>query len=238
MRFDSEYVYFDIEDIAKMKFKKITGHSFVGLIGYDNFNKVGDTLLYMHNILPNVVDPKWLKRGDYAEELVHKVYKRDYPDNVIVRYDDKKAINYDNFENIYLNLGGIIDLEDLSINKIIEVKSKSMKDYDRIDKVKPLNEVYQGLLYTFLRKYDDLTMEWIFFDSESENLLFEGKKPNTNKNLKRISFDIKCNHDEMKQLCQKALKIVHNFRKEYRIKLSDISPKNIELLKKIKMEEK
>ena len=231
MKIDNEYIIFEENDIKKMKFKKVTGHSFVGLIGYDSFNKVGDTLLYMHNILPNIVDSKYFKRGEYAEEIIYKVYQRDYPKDEIIRYEDKKAINYDNFEMIYTNLGGIIDIENLSQNKIIEVKSKSMKDYEKIQNVKPLHEVYQGLLYTFLRHYDDLTMEWVFFDEESENLLFNGEKPKTNKNLKRISFDIKCDHDEMKQLCQKALRIVMNFRKEFKIKLSDISPKNIELLK-------
>lgn len=232
MRFDDEYVYLECDDIAKLKFKKVTGHSFVGLIGLDQYNKPGDTLLYMHGILPNVVDPKYLKRGDYAEEIVLKVYKRDFKDDDIVRYDDKKAINYDNFKDDYINLGGIIDIENLTKKEIIEVKSKSMKDYEKINQIKPLNEVYQGLLYTYLRKYDKLTMEWIFFDEESENALFNDGRPKTNKNLKRISYSIKCNHNEMSGLCQRALKVVKKFRQDYKIKLSDISPKNIELLKK------
>lgn len=232
MKFDDEYVYLECDDIAKLKFKKVTGHSFVGLIGFDPYNKPGDTLLYMHNILPNVVDPKYLKRGDYAEEIVLKVYKRDYPEDVIIRYDNKEAIKYDNFKDQYINLGGIIDIENITKNTIIEVKSKSMKDYEKINQIKPLNEVYQGLLYTYLRKYKQLVMEWVFFDEESENAVFEGKRPKTNKNLKKISYPIECNHDEMKKLCAKALKVVQNFRRDYKIKLSDISPKNIELLKK------
>lgn len=232
MRFDNEYVIFECEDIAKMKFKKVTGHSFVSLIGFDPYKTPADALLVMHNIIQETVDPKYLKRGDFAEEIVLKTYKRNYPDDIIIRYDDKKAIDYDNFKETYINLGGIIDIEMINKHRIIEVKSKSMKDYDKINMVKPLNEVYQGLLYTFLRKYDDCTLEWIFFDEESEKAIFEGRKPETLKNLKRISYDIKCDKEEMTKLCNKALKVVKDFRQNYKLKLSDISPKYLEILKK------
>ena len=230
MRIDNEYIYFEPNEVPKMN-KKITGHSFVDLLGFNPYTKVGDALLVLHGIIKSQVDEKWLRRGDFAEDLVMKVYKRDFPNSILFHYKDKKAIDYDNFKMLYKDFGGIIDIEDATLFKIIEVKSKNIKDYEKIQNVKPLHEVYQGLFYAFLRGYEDCTMEWVFFDDESENLIFEGKQPKTLKNLKKESYPIKVNKQEMKQLCNKSFVIVRDFRKNLKIALKDISPKILNELK-------
>lgn len=218
MKIQNEYLVLEEEDIHKMKIKKISGHSFVGLIGLDKYKKVGDVLLEMHGFIKSEVDPKWLKRGQLAENIVLKVYERNHK---CITYD-KKIINYDNFQT-YKNCGGLIDIEIPSENTLIEVKSKSMKDYEKICEKQPEVEIYQALYYGYLRGYKEITMEWIFFDKETEEEVFSGKKPTTLMNLKRLSKKFSVDENEIKQLIVKALKIVQIFRNEKRILLSDIS---------------
>ena len=103
-------------------------------------------------------------RGDFAEQIVKKIYERDGYNCTTY---DKKQIKYDNFyDDRYFS--GIIDIELIDNNTLIEVKSKSMKDYDKIVKYPPKHEIYQGLMYGFLRGYESIIMEWIFFDETTE----------------------------------------------------------------------
>ena len=76
-------------------------------------------------------------------------------------------------------------------------------------------------------------MEWDFFDEESENLLFQGQKPKTLKNLKRISKEFVVDYDEMANMCYLAQEIVTDFRKTLTIALEDISEENIFIIQKM-----
>lgn len=220
MKIENGYLVFDTEnELKKIKYKKISGHNFVELIGFNKFSKPGDTLLTMYKFIETSVDQKYLFRGDLAEQIVKSVYKRD--GHICTTYD-KEKINYDNFQdNNYFS--GLIDIELIEENTLIEVKSKSMKDYDYIIKYPPKQEIYQGLMYGFLRNYKYITMEWIFFDEESENEIFQGKKPTSLKNLKRYSKTYEVNENEMKQLLNTAYAIVRDFVNSKRIPINLIS---------------
>ena len=209
---------------APINKQKITGHSFVGLIGFDPFKSIGDTLLTMHKIVKEEVDPKWLKRGNFAEKVILTVYQREHK---CVTYDPKQ-IHYDNFS--LENFGGLIDIELPEERTLIEVKSKSMKDYDYITFKQPQQEVYQGLYYGFLRGYSTITMEWVFFDEKTEDEIFNDKAPTTLKYLKKFSKTYTVNHDVMKDLLTRAYQINKEFEETGRINLNWVSNKMLEKL--------
>lgn len=227
MRIENGYLIFDEEkEINKLEFKKINGHNFVELVGLNQFSKVGDTLIKMFGFVKEEIDKKWLIRGDFAEQIVKSVYTRD--GHICTTYD-KEKINYDNFQdNKYFS--GVIDIELLDENTLIEVKSKSMKDYDKILKYPPKNEIYQGLMYGFLRNYNHIIMEWIFFDEQTENEIFVGKNPTTLKNLKKEKVVYNVDREEMKALMNNAYKIVKDFVNTKKISLDLISEKTLEKL--------
>lgn len=220
MRIDNGFLIFDNNDeIKKLEFKKINGHNFVELVGMNKFSKVGDVLIKMFGFIKSEVDKKYLIRGDFAEQIVKAVYERD--GHICTTYD-KIKVNYDNFkDNNYFS--GLIDIELLEENTLIEVKSKSMKDYDNIIKYPPKNEIYQGLMYGFLRNYKSIIMEWIFFDEQTEQEIFLGKKPTTLKNLKKYKKVFDVDYDEMRTLLNTAYIIVANFLKTKKISLDLIS---------------
>lgn len=199
--------------------RKIFGHSFVGLCGLDPFNKIGDTLLIMHKLIKKDVPIKYLRRGDFAENIIKRVYERD--GHKCTTYD-KKEIEYDNFKELKY-FGGIIDIELLEEKTLIEVKSKSMKDYDNIIKNIPKQELYQGLYYGFLRKYETIIMEYVFFDEKTEQEIFEDKKPTTLKNLKKHNAIVHINYIEMNNLLTQALKLNKAFEENKKISLNLIS---------------
>lgn len=213
-------------DTTSLKKKKITGHSFVGLLGVDPFKTIGDTLLTMYKIVEEKVDEKYLRRGDWAEAIVKKVYERD--GFTCVTYD-KEKINYDNFKDNE-DFGGLIDIDLPNERTLIEVKSKSMKDYDKILFNQPKQEVYQGIYYGHLKNYDKVILEWVFFDEQTEKEIFEGKKPTSLKGLKKISKTYKVNHEQMEEALNRTRAINDNFYRTGLISYDAISDKNLKAL--------
>lgn len=224
MKIENGYLVVDPSEIKK--FKKITGHSFVQLIGIDPFTKVGDCLLTMHGLYKEKIDEKWLKRGDFAERVVQRVYKRD--GHIITTYK-KEEVNYDNFQD-NLWFGGLLDIELLEEKTLVEVKSKSMKDYDFIVKNPPLQEIYQGLYYGYLRDYDHITMEWVFFDKQTEEEIFNDLPVTTLQNLKKYSKTFAINRDSMKEKLDQARNVLIEFRETGKIHISNISDKVLNYL--------
>ena len=201
------------------KFKKIGGHNFVELLGMNPYSKVGDTLLRMFKVIKSDIDAKWLLRGDFAEGIVRGVYERDGHRTVVY---DKKKCNYTNFPKSS-EITGLIDIELPDEKTLIEVKSKSMKDYDKIMNEPPKSEIYQGLLYGYMRNYKYITMEWIFFDEETEKEVFAGQKPTTLRNLKRISRAYEVDRIEIAKMISRAVAIENRFLECKYIPLSLIS---------------
>ena len=184
MRIENGFLYIDTEYTPQTK-KKITGHSFVDIAGLNTYSKKGDALLSYLKIYKPPFDKKYQYRGDMAEKMIGFILKKQIKEYLYYDEAAKKANNYDFFPN-YKFCGGIPDFEIPSEKTVHEVKSKSLKDYEKIKSQPPIYEIYQGLYYAYLRKYDYLIMDWVFFDEESEKLLFENKKPKTLDNCKIV----------------------------------------------------
>lgn len=184
MRIENGFLYIDTEYTPQTK-KKITGHSFVDIAGLNTYSKKGDALLSYLKIYKPPFDKKYQYRGDMAEKMIGFILKKQMKEYLYYDEAAKKANNYDFFPN-YKFCGGIPDFEIPSEKTVHEVKSKSLKDYEKIKSQPPIYEIYQGLYYAYLRKYDYLIMDWVFFDEESEKMLFENKKPKTLDNCKIV----------------------------------------------------
>ena len=209
--------------------KKISGHSFVDILGLNPYKLPGDALLILHNLVTDSVDEKWLRRGDFAEAIVKTVYERDGHKCTVYDEEYKKANYYSCFPQ-FRDWGGLIDIELIDEKTLIEVKSKSIDKYEAIKNNPPIDEIMQGAYYAYLRKYDKFHMEWIFFDSVTEEEVFQGKKPTTLKNLKRHPLTIDVDNDKMKEMLTKVFDAVNDFRQNLTIPLAAISPKYIKIL--------
>ena len=201
-----DYLYLEPSDYIPQN-KKISGHTFVALLGLDPFKKPGDALLEMHRIIKSEVDPKWLKRGSFAEQIINKVYSRDYH---TITYDAKE-IKYDNFPD-NPTFGGIIDIEIPDKHTLVEVKSKSLDKKEMIVNNPPESEIYQAALYAYLRGYEQFIMEWVFFDNQTEEEIFNDKRPTTLQNLQRYTKICFVDKSDMEQKLKKAEGFVKAFR--------------------------
>ena len=218
-------LYFEPSDYLRKK--KISARSLVELVGLNNFKKAGDAILSIYSVVKEDVDPKWLRRGEFAERIVKAVYERD--GHKCVTYNPQE-IKYDCFpEDPFF--GGIIDIDLPEEDTLIEVKSKDLKSYDMIDKNPPKHEVYQGMFYAYKRHYHRFKVIWVFFDPETQEEIFQGKKPTTLKNIKKLEKDFRVDFDEMSSILDKARDIINNFAVKKCIPISDISPELFEKLK-------
>ena len=60
------------------KHKKITGHPFVDISGFNPYvTKRGVIVLERMGLLKSDIDSKWLKRGEFAEKIILYCYERD-----------------------------------------------------------------------------------------------------------------------------------------------------------------
>lgn len=228
MRIEDEYLILEEADIPK-KLKKITGHPFVDLLGFNKYTKRGDAVLSLLKLYKSDFDNKYMYRGEMAERMIGFILKKQGKDFVYHDEDDKKNNDYDFFPK-YAEMGGIPDFEIPSEKTIHEVKGKSMKDYEKVKAEPPKHEVYQGKLYAYLRDWDYLIMDWVFFDEESENLLFQNKKPKTLDNCKIIQKKYKIDKDEMLDFVIEATSYYRECINNRRILLNDISPKVLKAL--------
>ena len=225
VRIVNDYVYFETDRTIRTK-KKITGHSFVDLSGFNPYTKRGDTILSLVGIRKEEVDKKYLYRGEIAEQLVRNIYEKKLGKK-IVWYDEKtKKDNYYDFFPTFLQCGGIPDIEIPSENTLVEVKSKSMKDYEKIKTNGSLvYELYQALYYGYLRNYDKITMFYVFFDEESEKQAFANQPITNFKNIKFLSNVYEVKREEIEFLLKSDLEYYNNAIREKRIHISDFSDK-------------
>lgn len=223
IRIEDGYLKFDFEDIYINKNtnlpKKITGHSFVALIEKDKFKTKGDCVIDLLKILPQQpIDEFFTNRGKIAEKLIEKSYLKEYKRYITY---DAEDIKYDNFQdNKYF--GGMVDglCEGTTI---IEVKSKSLKDYDYITKNAIENEEYQAKLYATLWEINDVVMEYVFFPPEIEEKIKAKQKIESFKGCQRFQKKLLVNHQEIIEEMKKALVYYMNCYKTLSIPLQDIS---------------
>ena len=208
-------------------FKKITGTNISDLAGLNKFKPRGDAVLAMLGYVKEEFDPFYTDRGALAEKLAAaSLRKRGFNP---VTYDARKLF-YDNFpDNPYF--GGLIDIELPEQHTLYEIKSKSIKDYEKISKYGDEVQEEQAMHYGWLRGYAEVHIMWIFFDEETENLI-RNKKPVTSfKNLKMFEKTLPINNDYQTELHNDALTYYMSCLRNQAVPIKDISDKYLELLK-------
>lgn len=226
LKWDKDYLYIITDKTPKTK-KKMSGHSFVALAGFDNFNKRGDAVLNLLGIKKDTIDPKYLYRGEEAERLVRQIYEKKLNKKIVWYNEQAKKDNHYDFFPSYVQCGGIPDILLPEEQIIIEVKSKSMKDYNYIkSNGAPLNELYQGLYYSYLSMYGKTIMFYVFFDEESEKEIFANNPITNYSNLKFLSQEYVVKRDDIELLVKSSLKYYNECVREQKIPLCDIS-KNV-----------
>ena len=208
-------------------FKKITGTTFPDLAGLNKFKPKGDAVLAMLGYVKEEFDPFYTKRGALAEKLAFmSLTKRNHK---CVTYDPKQ-IFYDNFPNNPF-FGGMIDIEIPSEKTLYEIKSRNIKDYDKISKYGDIVQENQALHYGYLRGYNEVHIMWIFFDDVTEELIRNDKPVTTYKNLKMFEKTLPVNIDEQAKLHEQALKYYVHCLGLQSVPIEDVSDKYLELLK-------
>jgi hypothetical protein len=173
---EGDYVF---EKIKNAQHKKITSRAFACLLGKNSFESAGKTILERCNMVEKeAIDPYYTVRGAVGEHLIEDyfidVYKKYKNIDVKVLSWDAKSVNFDNFAK-NPTFGGLLDRaisEPKEERAVIEVKSKSLKDYAFIDGKKGVEEeVLQGKFLATLSKVSICYMAYIFFDEQQEELL-------------------------------------------------------------------
>ena len=229
LRIDSGFLILDTEITSATK-KKMSGHSFVALAGLDKFNKRGDVLLQLLGYYKKDFDPKYQYRGAMAEKMVKFILNKQNKEYKTYSQEYLKKNGFDVFPQ-YKYCGGVPDFVLTKEETTIECKSKSMSDFEKVMKEMPLEEVEQGKYYCYLGNTPHLIMTYIFFDEESEKLLFEGKIPNTLDNCKVVFKKVEVDFAEMKLKIGNALSFYNICLENKAIPLDDISPKVLNILK-------
>lgn len=229
LRIDSGFLILDTKITSDTK-KKMSGHSYVALAGLDKWNRRGDALLQLLGYYKSDFDPKYRYRGDMAEKMVKFIFDKQGRKYISYSQEYLKANNYDCFPQ-YKFCGGVPDFVLKEEVTTVECKSKSMEKYDEVMAEMPLEEVEQGKFYCYLGKTPHLIMSYVFFDKESENLLFEGKMPKTLDNCKVVFKKVEVDYDEVKQKISNALSFYNVCLDNKAIPLDDVSPKVLKILR-------
>lgn len=208
-------------------FKKITGTNIADLAGLNKFKPRGDAVLSIMGVVKEPFDKFYTKRGEIAEQLaLLTLQKRGY--NCVVY--EKKSVEYDNFpENPYF--GGLIDIEIPSLNTLYEIKSKSIKDYEKISKYGDSVQEEQAMHYGWLRKYKQVHIMWIFFDEQSEYEILNNRPLSTYRNLKMFEKTLDIDFDYQTKIHHEALHYYIDCLAKCEVDIDDISDKYLDLLK-------
>lgn len=216
------YYYLEDWELPKRK-KKITGTSYPALAGIDRFNKQGDQVLKMLKIIVEDFDDFYTKRGAIAETLANKSLIKSGRETTI--YKD----TYDCFSGIK-DFGGIIDIELLNENTLYEIKSKNIKDFDKIERYGNLVQEKQTLHYAWLRGYRTCYIQWVFFTDEIEECIRENKPITNWKGVRQITKQLIVDFEKEETHHQVALNFLNKCLEEKRIPLETISEKYLTML--------
>ena len=216
-----------IQDNNLTFFKKITGTTYPDMAGLNKFKPKGDCILSMLGYVKEPFDEFYTKRGELAEKLALQSLTKRGKKCVVY---DKKAVDYDNFKNNPY-FGGLIDIEIPSENTLYEIKSKNIKDYDKIVSKGDLVQEEQALHYGYLRQYKEVHIMWIFFDDNSEAEIRAGKPVSTYKNLKMFEKTLPVDLAREDKLHKEALLYYTHCLALQEIPLQDVSDKYLQILK-------
>lgn len=170
------------------KMKKVTSRAFSCLLGKNFFTSVGQTILERFKLIESQdIDKYWGVRGDMAELLVAEFLTESYKQNGVelkLKTWTKEEVNYDNFSRNE-KFGGLLDIAISQPEKyraVVEVKSKSMKDVEKITKsCGNIEEVLQGKFLTYLSNVSKCLMVYVFFTKDQEQEIKNYVKENDQK---------------------------------------------------------
>ncbi len=162
------------------KMKKVTSRAFSCLLGSNPFESVGKTILERFKLVPyQDIDEYWAIRGDMAELLVLDFLKESYKKkgvDIELKTWTKEEVSYDNFKKNE-KFGGLLDIAISSpkdYRAVVEVKSKSLKDVDKIKGNRGnIEEVLQGKFLTYLSNVKKCLMIYVFFTPQQEQTIKE-----------------------------------------------------------------
>lgn len=226
--------YLDISD-CNLSMGKIFTTKFGGLLGVDNFNPKGDTVLLMQKIVKgDPFNPFYGVRGEIAEKIVKK-----YFDQVKAEYKwyGAETQTYDMFNNSAF--GGNLDFAIKTKDSIasFEVKSKNIKDYAFIKNngIQPVH-LAQAQLGVYLANYSNGFVAYVFFTDEQEekinNKTFNIDIDWTNEmfTTQFLIFNCFFNENQIVEKMQSAYDYYLDCLMEKKIPLKDISDKALSKL--------
>ena len=207
-------------------FKKITGTNVAELAGMNKFKPRGDMVLSMLGLVTEPFDEFYTKRGEIAEKLaLQTLKKRNLP---CVVYN-KREVGYDNFpDNRFF--GGLIDIEIPALRTLYEIKSKNIKDYDKIEKFGDSCQEEQAMHYGWLRHYDKVHIMWIFFTDEIEEKIKAGEPITSYAGMKMFEKELVVDDDVQEDIHRRAAQYYVHCVALGEVPIEDISDKYLNLL--------
>jgi len=173
---DKDYLYYESSII---KTPRISSHVLVDLLGFNSYSSPGKTLLNMFGLVAKTeIDPYQEVKGGIAEYFAKIYLQRKYKEAV-----DVEAFTVSQFKNFNqfpeeAPFSGVLDLmmHFRDTSKItVEVKSKEMKDFDKIAKLNiyPKEQIVQGANQAILAKTEQYLMLWVFLTPSLSKLIKE-----------------------------------------------------------------
>lgn len=181
-----------IFNFKELPYHKITSRRFPCLINENPFTSVGYQILEMMKLLESEKFDNWYTlRGAIAEHFVNEYLKTIYGYETL-QFKPSQFKLYDQFNGKNDTFGGVIDIAITKpFRSITEVKGKSMKDLEKIENFRPLEEVSQGELLAFLSKVLKYFMAYVFFTELQEQ------------RIKRMADNIVAQGLSINEICEK-----------------------------------
>jgi hypothetical protein len=185
--YDKEKFSFTFQNVNVQKGRKVTSRAFPCLLGKNKHESSGKTTLERFGLIEKEqIDPYWLVRGNLAEKIAYDFIKNHYKTkfgvDLALTTWKMEEIAYDNFPKND-KFGGMIDIaisQPTEYRAVVEVKSKSMKDYDSIKESKGNEEeVLQGVFLAYLSKSEKCLMVYVFFTPEQEKQIKHSMETDT-----------------------------------------------------------
>lgn len=181
VEYDKENEVFKFLNHYIDKHKKLTSRAFPNILGENRWESIGKTILERYKMIQkDQIDKYYTVRGELAEMIVKDYLKGFYKEKLKVDLElvtwDKFKISFDNFPK-NPKFGGMLDIAIKSPEKfraVVEVKSKSLKDLEKITASKGnTEEVRQGLFLSYLSLVDKCLMVYVFFTPQQEQTIKE-----------------------------------------------------------------
>ncbi len=173
--YNANYKSYTFTGVDASKMNKLTSRAFACMLGHNVYESAGKSILERFKLIETEdIDEYWGIRGDMAELLVLDFLKDAYNQQGIeldLKTWDKEQVSYDNFRKNE-KFGGLLDIaiaHPEEYRAVVEVKSKSLKDLDKITATRGRpEEVQQGLFLTKLSNVTKCLMAYVFFTPDQE----------------------------------------------------------------------